>query len=423
LAIFPPTPDFQALFESAPGLYLVLARDLRIVAVSNAYLRATMTIRERILGRGIFEVFPDNPDDPKATGVMNLRASLERVLRNKVPDTMAVQKYDIRKPESEGGSFEERYWSPLNSAVLGPDNDVAYIIHRVEDVTDFVRIKREGMEQQRLTEELRIRAGKMEAEVYLRAAEVQEANRRLEAANKELEAFAHSVAHDLRAPLRKVHTYCEALIDGHGGEFSSDAQRYVRLIQDGVRQMGSVVDELLNLSKVGQAELFRRPTPLDSLVGLVRNELESKLSKRDIEWRIDALPTVDCDSGLMKQVFAHLLDNAIKYTRLQPRAVIQVGHNEQNGEQVIFVRDNGVGFDIELAGRLFGMFQRLHRDEDFEGTGLGLATVQRIIQRHGGRIWAEGQEGKGATFYFTLVSDEAKPIGVGAESARGTVKN
>src|SRR5579864_883879 len=181
-----PTPDFQALFQSAPGLYLVLTPDLNIVAVSEAYLCATMTKREEILGRGIFDVFPDNPDDPSATGVRNLRTSLHRVIQDKTPDTMAVQKYDIRKPESEGGGFEERFWSPVNSPVFGSDKEVAYIIHRVEDVTEFVRLKQQTLEQEKLAEKLRTHAGQMEAEVYLRAAEVQEANRRLEAANQAL---------------------------------------------------------------------------------------------------------------------------------------------------------------------------------------------------------------------------------------------
>jgi PAS domain-containing protein len=149
-----PAPDFRLLFESAPGLYLVLTPDFTIVAVSDAYLRATMTQRDDILGRGIFDIFPDNPEDPEATGVRNLRTSLQRVLQNKKPDTMAVQKYDIRKPESGGGGFEERYWSPVNAPALSSDNEVAYIIHRVEDVTDFVRLRQKDAEQ---TEELRAR--------------------------------------------------------------------------------------------------------------------------------------------------------------------------------------------------------------------------------------------------------------------------
>jgi PAS domain S-box-containing protein len=181
-----PTPDFQALFQSAPGLYLVLTPDLNIVAVSDAYLRATMTQREEILGRGIFDVFPDNPDDPSATGARNLRASLQRVIQDKTPDTMAVQKYDIRKPESEGGGFEERFWSPVNSPVFGPDKGVVYIIHRVEDVTEFIRLKQQRLEQEKLAEKLHTHAGQVEAEIFQRAAEVQDANRRLEAANQAL---------------------------------------------------------------------------------------------------------------------------------------------------------------------------------------------------------------------------------------------
>ena len=184
----PPPPDFRTLFESAPGLYLVLTTDLTIVAVSDAYLKATMTRREDIIGRGIFDVFPDNPDDPAATGVATLRASLERVCAQRRPDAMAVQKYDIRRPDSEGGGFEERHWSPVNSPVLDATGEIAYIIHRVEDVTEFVRLRQRGTEQQELTRELRTQAGAMEAEIYRRAQEIQEANRRLRELQAELEA-------------------------------------------------------------------------------------------------------------------------------------------------------------------------------------------------------------------------------------------
>jgi PAS domain S-box-containing protein len=175
----PPKPDFRALFESAPGLYLVLTSDFTVVAASDAYLAATMTERDQIVGRGLFEVFPDNPDDPNATGVANLRASLEAVLAKRRPDAMAVQKYDIRRPESEGGGFEERHWSPVNSPVFGRDGAIAYIIHRVEDVTEFVRLKQQGSAEHQIAEELRTRAGMMEAEIYRRAQEIQEANRQL----------------------------------------------------------------------------------------------------------------------------------------------------------------------------------------------------------------------------------------------------
>jgi PAS domain S-box-containing protein len=177
------SPDFRALFEQAPNLCLVLAPDLHIVAASDAYLRATMTRRQDILGRGIFEIFPDNPDDPGADGVRNLAASLQRVRNNRATDAMAVQKYDIRKPEEQGGGFETRYWSPVNSPVLAPDGELVCIVHRVEDVTEFVELRRKGVEQSRLTEELREQAVQMEAEVYARAREVADANARLELAH------------------------------------------------------------------------------------------------------------------------------------------------------------------------------------------------------------------------------------------------
>lgn len=181
------SPDFHALFESAPGLFLVLTQDLGIVAVSNQYLRATMTDREKIVGRNLFDVFPDNPADPKASGVRNLRESLERVLRERAPNAMAVQKYDIRRPDAEGGTYEERFWSPINSPVLGTDNELRYIIHRVEDVTEFVRLKQQDDQQRHATEELRKRANQMEADVFLRSQQVQNALEELSNANQSLQ--------------------------------------------------------------------------------------------------------------------------------------------------------------------------------------------------------------------------------------------
>jgi len=183
---YPPVPDFKALFESVPGLFLVLTPDepFTIVAASDAYLRATLTDRAGVLGRGLFEVFPDNPEDPAATGVANLRASLRRVLATRAADTMPVQKYDIRRPDA--GGFEERYWSLFNAPVLGPGGDVVQIIHRVEDVPEFVRLTARAAEPDPRSHELQARVGEVEAEVFLRAREVAEVNERLRDANDEL---------------------------------------------------------------------------------------------------------------------------------------------------------------------------------------------------------------------------------------------
>jgi PAS domain S-box-containing protein len=237
--------DFQPLFESAPDPYLVLTPDLTIVAVSDAYLRATMTRRREILGRGIFEVFPDNPEDDAATGVSNLRASLERVLRQGAPDAMAVQKYDIRRPESEGGGFEERYWSQVSSPVLGAGGEVTYIIHRVEDVTELIRVKQLGSEQARQTAELRQRAEQMEAEIYLRAQQLQQANEQLRQQNDR----ARQLASELEAAreLERSRQLLQAIVDGAAAAiWVKDAEgRYLLVNQRFESLLGRSRDEIV----------------------------------------------------------------------------------------------------------------------------------------------------------------------------------
>jgi PAS domain S-box-containing protein len=231
---------------------------------------------------------------------------------------------------------------------------------------------------------------------------VQERTAELTAANKEMEAFTYSVAHDLRAPLRHIDAFSKILYEDFSGELPSEAQRYLDNIRNGSRNMSRLVDDLLNLARVGRQELKRQRTQLRALVEEVLVDLKRETHGRSIEWRIHPLPTVECDSGLMKQVFTNLLSNAVKYTRPRQVAIIEVGHLKMDGDTAVFVRDNGVGFNMKYADKLFGVFQRLHRAEDFEGTGVGLATVDRIVRKHGGSIWAEAAIDKGATFYFTV---------------------
>ncbi len=226
--------------------------------------------------------------------------------------------------------------------------------------------------------------------------------------NIELESFAYSVAHDLRAPLRHIAGYSGVLTQDYGPRLDEEGLRYLGKIVDCAQKMGNLVDDLLALSQIGRQELLFQDTALGSLVAEVVEDLAPEFAGRDLEWQIGKLFNAECDPGLMKQVFANLLSNAVKYSRKREHAVIQVGQTRQNGERVVFIRDNGVGFEMQYAKKLFGVFQRLHKARDFEGTGVGLAIVQRIIRKHGGQIWAEAALDQGATFFFTLGTPENK---------------
>ena len=220
--------------------------------------------------------------------------------------------------------------------------------------------------------------------------------------NRELESFSYSVSHDLRAPLRHVDGFARILKEEYSPTLPEDAIRYLDRILEAATHMGQLIDDLLNLARLGRREMKREGVRIANVVKQAIAELPSEAQERHIEWRIEPLPEMNCDAGLLKLVFTNLLSNAVKFTRKQPIAVIEIGARMTGGVATIFVRDNGVGFDPRYADKLFGVFQRLHRHEDFEGTGVGLATVQRIIRRHGGEIWAESQVNSGTTFSFTL---------------------
>ena len=382
-------PNFRLLFESAPGLYLVLAPDLTIVAASDAYLAATMTTREQILGRMIFDVFPDNPDNPNASGVRNLKASLDRVRQAGVADEMAVQKYDIRRPEAEGGGFEERFWSPANTPVFDEHRDLAYIIHRVEDVTEFIRLA--DKQKRELIDELNERNQRLK-----------QVTRDLEDTNRELEAFSYSVSHDLRAPLRHIDGFSQMLIDSWPAGLDPAAREDLARVQAASRRMAELIDDLLRLSQVGRADMHRQRVDLSALARTVARGLELSEPSRKVHWQIADGLIADGDPRLLHIVLENLLGNAWKFTSHVALAQIEMGPCEMDGRPAWFIRDNGAGFDVRYASRLFAPFQRLHSESDFPGTGIGLATVHRIIRRHGGQIVAEGTVGQGATFRWTV---------------------
>ena len=257
-----------------------------------------------------------------------------------------------------------------------------------------------AIQQARLREELSRQTGELERKLGERSAA-------LRAATAEVETLLYSVSHDLRAPLRHLIGFSQMLLDDHGSELDSGALHYAERIHEAADQMATLVDDLVGLSRIGRQDLVRREVELTTLVEDVVDNLRSSADGRVIEWEIEDLPTVECDPALAKLAITHLLANAVKFTRPRTRATIQVRPVEVDGQAGLRVRDNGVGFKMAYAGKLFGMFQRLHRPDEFEGNGAGLAIVQRIAHKHGGRVWAESEPDVGATFYLTLGSDQA----------------
>ena len=274
-----------------------------------------------------------------------------------------------------------------------------------------VYLRLELVRRLRSEEELRVHRDRLAR----RTEQLQDANtdllRRTKAltdANADLDAFSSSVAHDLRSPIRHIIGFAQLLAEDYGPALDAEARRRLEKIQGSARAMGLLVDDLLNLSKLTRQPVAPEAVPLGALARNIIDDLRPEAGGRDVEWRLGELFEARCDPALTKQVFVNLLSNALKYTRRRERAVIELGATTtEAGERAVYVRDNGVGFDMRYAGKLFGIFQRLHTEREFEGTGVGLATVERIVRKHGGRIWAHAEPGQGATFYFTLESPPA----------------
>ncbi len=292
--------------------------------------------------------------------------------------------------------MEGRVPARMRNEFLFPDGSKGWFDLHMEPVPEGVFILSEDVtNEHRMDEELRTYREHLEEIVKERTAQ-------LEAVNKELEAFSYSVSHDLRAPLRHIDGFAGLLVKQAEKTLDDEGKRYVRIIADSAKQMGGLIDELLVFSRMGRTAMQKTTVDLGQLVETTIRGLQWERQGREIEWIVDPLPSVSGDPSMLKLVLENLLGNAIKYTRPRARAEIRIGAAPSADETIFYVHDNGVGFDMKYVDKLFGVFQRLHSTSDFEGSGIGLANVRRIISRHGGRTWAEGEEGKGATFFFSL---------------------
>jgi PAS domain S-box-containing protein len=290
------------------------------------------------------------------------------------------------------GRFEEEGWRVRKDGSRFWANVVVTSLRdKTGRLRGFGKVTRDITERKRAAEEAELQRN-----------ELARTNAELVTVNSELESFSYSVSHDLRAPLRHIDGFARILKDEHASMLSEDGIRYLDRVLQAATHMGRLVDDLLNLARIGRKEISRQMVKLDDLVREAMADLPPEIVERHIEWRIEPLGETSCDPGLLKLVLVNLLSNAVKFTKTRQLAVIEVGTRQAGGVPIFFIRDNGVGFDPKYADKLFGVFQRLHRQEDFAGTGIGLATVQRIIHRHGGQVWAESEPDRGATFFFSL---------------------
>jgi PAS domain S-box-containing protein len=425
---YPTGLDFRLLFESSPNPYLVLRPDppkYTMVAVNDSYLSATGTQCEEILGLGLFEVFPDNPSDPSATGVGDLHTSLDRVIQERTQDVMGIQKYDIpRRGPGESG-FEVKYWSPVNTPVFDKQGAIAYIIHRVEDVTEFILLREQSSQEATRIEKVQAKADRMEAEVLQRAREVKEANRQLKAANDELErreqeltrlnerlqeldraktAFFSNVSHEFRTPLTLMLGPIEDVL--HEPNITPDNHEQLDIAYRNALRLLKLVNNLLDFARIeaGRAQATFEPTDISTLTCELASMFTSAMNKADLRLTMDCQPLpefVYVDRDMWEKIVLNLLSNAFKHTFL---GEIAVRLRWKQDQVELTVQDTGVGIPQEQLPHVFERFHRVPnaKSRNYEGSGIGLALVSELVKLHSGTIAVDSVVDQGTTFTVAI---------------------
>jgi signal transduction histidine kinase len=426
--------NFEILFNTAPDAYLVLNPNLVVIAATDAYLELAAMTRADMLDRAIFTLFPFNGSVPGPSGLSPLETSLLRVKQTGVADTLGVLHFEDTSPTTKD-QHSVRYWNILNTPVFDAQKTLTALILRAKDVTDFVRARLPADANPSDVNATAI-LDDSDVEMFIRSQSLEEGNQRLRTANldlmaresemrqlnaelekrvadrtadlvkvnKELEAFNYSVSHDLRTPLRALDGFSQAILEDYADRLDADGRRYLERIRAASQRMSYLIDDLLRLSRISRRELQVSTVDLSALAREITADLQNANPARNATVTIQPDIRASGDKGLLQIVMQNLLDNAWKFSSKNPAARIEFGIQADEPTPIYFVRDNGVGFDMAYANKLFIAFQRLHTTDEFEGTGIGLVTVQRIIHRHGGRIWVESAVDQGATFYFTLSS-------------------
>ena len=363
---------FEGLFRFAPDAILVMNHEGAIVQANQEAERLFGYAREELIGLDHDVVVPDRFHE-RHLEQSNRYMSKPHVRRMGT----GLELYGRRK---DGTEF------PVDIS-LGPlqANDENVTLAVVRDITELKKVA---------------------SDLADRAAELQQRTAQIEEMNKELESFSYSVSHDLRAPLRAIDGYSRMILKKHADKFDQEALGKFNVIRENARMMDQLIEQLLAFSRLGKHQLSPAKLDLENQIGEIWKELAIANPGRRLTLNVANLPPCQGDRVLIRQVFANVLANAVKFTGTREEALIEVGGEVKGSECLYYIRDNGVGFDMKYHDKMFGVFQRLHRDEEFEGTGVGLSIVQRIVHRHGGRVWAEGEVGKGATFYFTLPTPE-----------------